>query len=104
MRASGRGVCARACGRPSRGPCVHARTLSLCFAGISLREGGVEAYTPYRRRVHKLYQLAAHPHFFSCAQRSLLIVSILEAPSSTGGAEIKLATLERTHVISQVSD
>ena len=36
-------------------------------AGLS-REGGYEAYAPYRRRVHELYQLAAHPRFFSCAQ------------------------------------
>ena len=66
------------------------------------REGGDHAYAAYRRRVHKLYQLAAHPHFFSCAQRSLLLASILEAPAATGGAELKLARLERSNVVAQV--
>ena len=70
--------------------------------GMPSREGGGEAYASYRRRVHKLYQLAAHPHFFSCAQRSLLLASILEAPVKTGGCELKLARLERSHVVSQV--
>ena len=52
--------------------------------------------------MHKLFQLAAHPYFFSCAQRSLLVASILEGPAASGGAELKLARLERSHVVSQV--
>ena len=71
-------------------------------AEVVSREGGFEAYAPYRRRVHKLFQLAAHPYFFSCAQRSILLSSILEAPSSAGGAELNLAQLERSHVVAQV--
>ena len=70
--------------------------------GIVSREGGGDAYAPYRRRVHKLYQLAAHPHFFSCAQRSLLLRSILEAPSTSGGCELKLARLEKLNVVTQI--
>ena len=35
---------------------------------FSEREGGTEAYAPYRRRVHDLFQLAAPPLFFSSAQ------------------------------------
>ena len=69
---------------------------------IVSREGGLEAYAPYRRRVHQLFQLAAHPHFFSCAQRTLLLSSILEAPAAVGGAELKLASLQRSHVVAQV--
>ena len=52
--------------------------------------------------MHKLYQLAAHPHFFSCAQRSLLLRSILEAPSTSGGCELKLARLEKLNVVTQI--
>ena len=71
-------------------------------AASAASEGGPEAYVPYRRRVHRYFQLAAHPHFFSCAQRTLLLTSILEAAAASGGAGLRLALLERSHVVRQV--
>ncbi|KAL1507864.1 hypothetical protein AB1Y20_007472 [Prymnesium parvum] len=65
------------------------------------REGGDEAYAPYVRRVHDLFQRAAPPRFFSCAQRSRLLLSIMQAPLDEGGCGVSLADLQRRLVVAQ---
>ena len=65
-------------------------------------EGGDEAYAPYSRRARDLYQLAAPPFLFACAQRTALLRSILEAPSEAGGCALDLSHLTRERVVSQV--
>jgi hypothetical protein len=67
--------------------------------GASEVEGGGFAFAPYKRRAHDLFQLAAPPRFFSAAQRSRLVLSILEAPTELSGAGLRLAALIRCGVV-----
>ena len=70
--------------------------------GASELEGGGHAFAPYRRRAHDLFQLAAPPRFFSAAQRTRLVLSILEAPMDAGGAGLHLAALHRCGVVREM--
>ena len=70
-------------------------------AELSEACGGREAYAPYRRAVHRYFQMAAPPHFFACSQRTQLLTSILHAPRDAGGAGLSLAQLQRDKVISK---
>ena len=70
-------------------------------AELSEACGGREAYAPYRRAVHRYFQMAAAPHFFACSQRTQLLTSILHAPRDAGGAGLSLAQLQRDRVISK---
>ena len=79
-----------------------AEAVAAELEALEALDGRDTAYAPYRRRVHRLYQLGAPPHVFACAARAHILTSILEAPQAVGGAELSLSTLERSRVVQQV--